>query len=123
MSSFLENIFAQLQQSSGRVVLREIHGETFVNVTGKELLAQVERARVALRRYRLQPGDRCALLAPNSIRWIAIDLALMAEGIVVVPLYPRQAAGELIAGWRTASHVCYSSAMPHSASGCAGMVI
>jgi len=97
MSSFLENIFAQLQQSSGRVVLREIHGETFVNVTGKELLAQVERARVALHRYRLQPGDRCALLAPNSIRWIAIDLALMAEGVVVVPLYSRQAAGELIA--------------------------
>jgi long-chain acyl-CoA synthetase len=43
----------------------------------------------------MQPGDRCAILAPNSIFWVAVDLALMAEGIVVVPLYYRQASAEL----------------------------
>ena len=37
-------------------------------------------------RWDLKKGDRCALLAPNSIRWVALDLALMAEGIIVVPL-------------------------------------
>ena len=37
------------------------------------------------------------LLAPNSIRWIALDLALMAEGVIVVPLYARQALAELVA--------------------------
>src|SRR6202040_1284507 len=45
----------------------------------------------------LQPGDRCALLGPNTIRWIVIDLALMAEGVIVVPLYSRQAPAELVA--------------------------
>ena len=44
----------------------------------------------------MKKGDRCALLASNSVRWIALDLALMAEGIVVVPLYSRQATGELV---------------------------
>jgi long-chain acyl-CoA synthetase len=97
MPDFLENIFAQLQRSFGRVVLREIHGEQFIGLTGRELLEQVQSARELLRRYNLRPGDRCALLAPNSIRWIAIDLALMAEGVVVVPLYSRQAPTELIA--------------------------
>jgi long-chain acyl-CoA synthetase len=97
MSNFLENIFVQLQHSSTRVVLREIHGEQFVNVTGKELQEKVQQVRNALSRYNLQPGDRCALLAPNSIRWIAIDLALMAEGVIVVPLYSRQAPAELVA--------------------------
>jgi len=43
----------------------------------------------------VQPGDRCALLAPNSIRWIVFDLGLMAERVIVVPLYSRQAPGEL----------------------------
>jgi long-chain acyl-CoA synthetase len=43
----------------------------------------------------LQKGNRCALLAPNSIRWAALDLAMMAEGIIVVPLYARQAPAEL----------------------------
>jgi long-chain acyl-CoA synthetase len=37
------------------------------------------------------------LLAANSIRWVATDLALMAEGLIVVPLYSRQAPAELVA--------------------------
>src|ERR1700756_3472481 len=97
MPNFLENAFAQLQQASGRVVLREIRGAEFVSVSGAELLDQVARARAYLRAAGLQPGDRCGLLSPNSIRWTAIDLALMAEGLVVVPLYSRQAPAELAA--------------------------
>jgi long-chain acyl-CoA synthetase len=97
MANFLENIFAQLKRADGRVVLREIYGEQFVSLTGRELLEQVQRVRGYLRRAGLQPGDRCALLAANSARWAAFDLALMAEGAIVVPLYSRQAAAELAA--------------------------
>src|SRR5256714_6480988 len=97
MPKFLENIFAQLQRGSQRIVLREIHGDQFVGVTGAELLVQVERVRSYLRASGLQPGDRCALLAPNSIRWAAFDIALMAEGLIVVPLYSRQSPAELAA--------------------------
>jgi long-chain acyl-CoA synthetase len=97
MPNFLENIFAQLQRGAGRVVLREVHGERFAGVTGRELLDQIQCARAYLRRTGLHPGDRCALLASNSIQWLVIDLALMAEGLIVVPLYSRQAPGELVA--------------------------
>ena len=100
MPKFLENIWAQLQHSANRVVLREVRGERFVSVTGAELLDQVQHARTNLRRYSLQPGDRCALLAANSIRWITIHLALMAEGVIVVPLYSRQSPAELAAVMR-----------------------
>jgi len=95
MANFLEAIFAQLQRSDERVVLREIHGETFTTITARELLAQVQRGRSYVRKFGLVPGDRCALLGANSIQWVAVDLALMVEGIIVVPLYSRQAAGEL----------------------------
>jgi len=97
MPNFLENTFAQLQQASSRVVLREIRGTEFGSVSGAELLDLVARVRAYLRQNGIQPGDRCALLGPNSIRWAAIDLALMAEGVVVVPLYSRQAPVELVA--------------------------
>ena len=97
MPNFLENTFAQLLKASSRVVLREIRGTEFVSVSGAELLDQVASARAYMRAAGLQAGDRCALLGPNSIRWAAIDLALMAEGIVVVPLYSRQAPAELAA--------------------------
>jgi long-chain acyl-CoA synthetase len=95
MANFLEAIFAQLQRADERVVLREIHGETFTTITGRELLAQVQRGRSYVRRFGLVPGNRCGLLGANSIQWMAVDLALMAEGIIVVPLYSRQAAAEL----------------------------
>jgi long-chain acyl-CoA synthetase len=95
MANFLESIFAQLQLSDERVVLREIHGETFTGVSGRELLALVQRGRSYVRKFGLVPGDRCALLGANSIQWVAVNLVLMAEGIIVVPLYSRQAAGEL----------------------------
>src|SRR5580704_8621195 len=95
MPNFLDNIFAHLKRAEGRVVLREIRGENFVSLTGGELLDQVQRVRAFLRRSGLQPGDRCALLAANSIRWAAFDLALMAEGAIVVPLYSRQAPADL----------------------------
>ena len=97
MPNFLENIFAQLKRVDSRVALREIRGEQFVGVTGSELLSQVQRVRAFVRNSGVRPGDRCALLASNSIRWVVFDLALMAEGVVVVPLYSRQAPGELAA--------------------------
>jgi long-chain acyl-CoA synthetase len=95
MANFLESIFAQLRRADERVMLREIHGETFTTITGRELLAQVQRGRSYIRKFGLVPGDRCALLGANSIQWVAVDLALMAEGIIVVPLYSRQAVAEL----------------------------
>ena len=97
MPNFLETIVAQLKRASGRVVLREIHGDRFISVTGRELLDQIQLVRLFLRSSGAQPGDRCALLAPNSIRWAAFHLALMAEGAIVVPLYFRQAPPELVA--------------------------
>jgi long-chain acyl-CoA synthetase len=96
MPNFLESLFAQLKRADDRVVLREIRGDKFVSVTGRELLAQVQRGRSYVRKFGLLPGDRCALLGVNSIYWVAVDLALMAEGIVVVPLYSRQASSELV---------------------------
>jgi len=95
MGNFLENLFDQLQTAADRVVMREVRGAEFVSVSGRELLDQVVRVRAFVRQNGLQPRDRCALLGPNSIRWTALDLALMAEGAIVVPLYSRQAPAEL----------------------------
>jgi long-chain acyl-CoA synthetase len=95
MPNFLETILAQLQRADGRVVLREIRGDQFVSVTGRELLDQIQLVRAFLRSSGVQSGDCCALLAANSIRWAAVHLGLIAEGAIVVPLYSRQAPAEL----------------------------
>jgi len=95
LMNFLERIFQRLTQTSAGPVLQEIRDGRFVTSSGGELLAQIRAVRSFLRQSGLKAGDRCGLLAPNSIRWAAIDLALMAEGIIVVPLYARQAPNEL----------------------------
>jgi long-chain acyl-CoA synthetase len=94
--NFLEKIFDRLSASPQVAVLREVRDGALVTVTGSGLSGEVEAARVFVRSTGLQKGDRCALLAGNSIRWVATDLALMAEGIIVVPLYARQAPSELV---------------------------
>ncbi len=95
--SFLDQIFASLERSGDAVVLQELRDGLAVPVTARQLLAQVQVARAYLRRLRLKKGDRCALLAHNSMQWVAMDLAVMAEGLTVVPLYARQAPSELVA--------------------------
>jgi long-chain acyl-CoA synthetase len=100
MPNFLENLFAQLERNASRVVIREIRGESFLELTGGQLLQQIRRAQEWIRQRSLSAGDRVAIVGPNSMRWIAIDLALMAEGLVVVPLYYRQSPGELVAVMR-----------------------
>lgn len=98
--NFLENILGNLERSSERAVLQEARESGILAATGAELRARVEKARAFVRGAGLRKGDRCAMVAPNSIRWVALDLALMAEGIVAVPLNARQTPKELAAMMR-----------------------
>src|SRR5262249_32380025 len=95
--TFLENILKQLESAPQTQLLQEMPDGKPVTVTGADLLEMIGHARAFLVQKGLKKGDRCALLAHNSVRWVAMDLALMAEGMIVVPLYGRQAPAELVA--------------------------
>jgi long-chain acyl-CoA synthetase len=109
---FIGEIFSQLQVAADTRILAEIRGGVVTGVTGSELLELVRKARTFIASKGLKKGDRCGLLAANSIRWVAMDLALMAEGLIVVPLYSRQAPAELVAMMKdcTPSLVCCGDA-------------
>src|SRR5438445_2402976 len=94
---FVGEIFAQLKAAGSNPVLQEIRDGQISAVSGAELLELVQRTRSFLASKSLTKGERCGLLAANSIRWIAMDLAATAEGLIVVPLYYRQAPHELVA--------------------------
>ena len=73
MANFLENLFEQLQKARSRTVLREIRGEQFASVSGRELLEQIARARNYLRGGSADPATaaRCwATTRSNGLRWI-----------------------------------------------------
>src|SRR5438270_2079208 len=92
---FLGEILSQLKASASTTVLQEMRDGQISGVNGAELLQMIHKARTFLASKGMSKGDRCGILAANSIRWIAMDLAAMAEGLIVVPLYSRQAPAEL----------------------------
>jgi long-chain acyl-CoA synthetase len=94
---FVGEIFSQLREAADTRILAEIREGEVRGLTGSELLELTRKARTFIASKGLKKGDRCGLLAANSIRWVALDLALMAEGLIVVPLYSRQGPAELVA--------------------------
>jgi len=95
--NFLEEIFTRLEAAQDLPVLQEPRDRGPAIATGGQLLQSVSKARAFLTTKGLKKGDRCALLAHNCIDWVATDLAIMAEGLIVVPLYARQAPAQLVA--------------------------
>ena len=110
--TFPYDIFAKLEQAGDTVLLEELRDGTAIKATVRDLLNMIARAREFLRSKNLRKGERCALLAHNSIRWIAMDLAIIAEELIVVPLYARQAPHELVAIMKDCSPslICCSDA-------------
>lgn len=94
--SFLDTFFEHLQTEDDTRVVGEVHGEKVVGITRWEMRALISTARATLRQRGVKAGDRVVLVAPNSGRWVAADLASLAEGAIVVPMYARQDPAELV---------------------------
>jgi len=95
--AFVQVFLDQLASGPTRAHVTEVRGAALQAFDGRALAGMIARARGALRARGVKPGDRVGLLAPNSAQWVAADVALLAEGSVVVPLYARQEPAELVA--------------------------
>lgn len=63
-------------------------GDQWIAVSSEEFYRRVVRLHLALKGLGLRKGDRCGLLSENRWEWAAADFAMVAAGIVSVPLYP-----------------------------------
>jgi long-chain acyl-CoA synthetase len=64
-------------------------------VTWGEFAAQIRAVAAWLIRAGIQPGDRCAVYAHNSVAWGAAALGIQAAGAVMVPIYPASTAEQV----------------------------
>jgi long-chain acyl-CoA synthetase len=93
--SFIDQMHANLSAAEKRALIVEVQRERLVEIHGATLKKWVEAARGLLAARGVAPGDRVALIAHNSGRWAAADLAALGAGTIVVPMYERQASNEL----------------------------
>lgn len=100
--SFIETIFDRLAAFPDKELVVEMHGARAVGTRGDALASMIASARGQMRARGVARGDRVILLAPNSARWVAADVAILAEGAISVPLYVRQAPKELASMMRDA---------------------
>ncbi|GIH06684.1 3-[(3aS,4S,7aS)-7a-methyl-1,5-dioxo-octahydro-1H- inden-4-yl]propanoyl:CoA ligase [Rhizocola hellebori] len=63
-------------------------------LTFAELAAEVERFACALAARGVAPGDRVAIWAPNSWRWVVAALGTVTAGAVMVPINTRYKGNE-----------------------------
>ncbi len=60
--------------------------------TWQAIAVRAHRFRAALAREKLETGDRVAILLPNGVDWVCLDMAAHASGLIVVGLYPHDSA-------------------------------
>ncbi|MEZ4381647.1 MAG: AMP-binding protein [Nannocystaceae bacterium] len=115
--SFIDTIFETLRARGDLPALVEIHGADRRTATASEVLGLAAHARGFLAARGVKPGDRVALFAPNSTRWVACDLAILGHGGIVVPLYARQDPEELAVMTRDCAPVLVLAATEQLADG------
>jgi long-chain acyl-CoA synthetase len=87
MSGNLALLFTRHLARPETILYRHATETGWRDVAAGELGRDVARWQAAFRREGLVAGDRVALAARNGPAWVAIDIAALGLGLVVVPLY------------------------------------
>ncbi len=73
----------------------DVSAAAWRSYTWREMRTEVGRWQAALAGEGLAPGDRVAVLLPNSVEWVCFDLAAQGLGLVIVPLYTTDSPGNI----------------------------
>ena len=84
----------RVRRSSADIAYRDYDPvtRTWCHHTWQAIAEHARRFRAALAREKLVAGDRVAILLPNGVDWVSLDMAAHALGLIVVGLYPHDNA-------------------------------
>ncbi|MEN9203755.1 MAG: AMP-binding protein [Thermostichus sp. DG_1_6_bins_120] len=82
----LLNVWQRLaEQFPKQIALRDPHAQPVFEITYGNLFRQIQALAGGLQALGIRAGDRVALIADNSPRWLMADLAILFTGAVDVP--------------------------------------
>ncbi|MEO8738527.1 MAG: AMP-binding protein [Casimicrobiaceae bacterium] len=79
--------FRQHLATPDAILYRQCRDEQWCDIPVTEVAAMVGRWQAALSRLGFVEGDRIAVCVKNGLDWVALDLAALGLGLVIVPLY------------------------------------
>ncbi|BHH85820.1 AMP-dependent synthetase/ligase [Desulforhopalus sp. 52FAK] len=87
--SLSELFLERVQRSSDQVAYAHFSATNtcWEEVTWQQMFTHLCQWRAALKNEHLTPGDRVAIMLPNSIFWVMFEQAALSLGLIVVPLY------------------------------------
>lgn len=100
--NLVDLLVSRVARYGDRTALRVKRGGRYQNISWNEFLERVVRISEALKRAGIEKGDRVAIFSENRPEWAFADLAILALGGVVVPVYPT-------ASFKDAEHVLVHS--------------
>jgi len=83
----LAQLLAQHLATPEKILYSQFLDGVWRDFSAAEIAQLAARWQQAFRREGLQAGDRVAICLKNSVNWVAVDLAALGLGLVVVPLY------------------------------------
>ncbi len=86
MANIASLLAAQLA-TPDRALYRQFADGAWRDYAAAEIAELAARWQAAFRREGFRPGDRIAIGLRNGTGWVALDLAALGAGLVVVPLY------------------------------------
>jgi long-chain acyl-CoA synthetase len=97
MNHNLAQLLTQWHSQPERVLYRQFMpaSKDWQTVTSAALHTACVQWQAAFRRAGLVAGDRVAICARNSVPWVQVDMAALGMGLVVVPLYVDDNAGNM----------------------------
>src|SRR6266849_11217624 len=96
-NNFYERFAATAGRFASHIAVQLVHRESVETVTYGELQKKAEAAARFLSSRKIQPGDRCAILADNDIAWCAAYLGILRLGAVAVPFDTHYAPPQIAA--------------------------
>lgn len=83
----LAQLLAQYLSSPDKVLYSQFMDGAWRDFSARDVAHLATRWQQAFRREGLQAGERVAICLRNGVSWVAVDMAALGLGLVVVPLY------------------------------------
>ena len=88
-------VFDHERDDPEHVIIQRLVDDSWIDVTCKEVAAQIRSAALGLIALGVQAGDRVALLSATRYEWPIIDFAILSIGALTVPIYETSSAEQV----------------------------